>query len=81
MFLVGSKGAFRAHQEHVLLELRAHQKHVLLELRAHQKYVLLELRAQQTAHFDPRVVILSIFIRITVNKGELHNLNYYMYDL
>ena len=25
MFLVGSKGAFKAHQEHVLLELRAHQ--------------------------------------------------------
>ena len=33
MFLVGSKGAFRAHQEHLLLELRAHQKHVLLELK------------------------------------------------
>ena len=25
MLLVGSKGAFRAHQEHVLLELRARQ--------------------------------------------------------
>ena len=50
MFLVGSEGAFRAHQEHMLLELRAHQKHVLLEL-----------RAQQTAHFDPKVVILAIF--------------------
>ena len=40
MFLVGSKGAFRTHQEHVLSELRAHQEHVLLELRAHQKHFL-----------------------------------------
>ena len=55
VFLMGSKGAFKAYQEHVLLELRAHQKHVLLEL-----------RAQQTANFEPKVVILAIFIRITV---------------
>ena len=67
MFLVGSKGAFRAHQEHMLLELRAHQKHVLLEL-----------RAQQTAHFEPKVVILAIFIKTTVNKVKLHNLMYYI---
>ena len=60
MFLVGSKGAFRAHQEHVLLELRAHQKHVLLEL-----------RAQQTAHIESKVVILAIFTRITANKVKL----------
>ena len=57
--MVGYKGAFRAHQEHVLLELRAHQKHVLLEL-----------RAQQTAHFESKVVILAIFIRITVNRQK-----------
>ena len=57
MFLVGSKGAFRANQEHVLLELRAHQKHekhVLLELGAHQKHMLLELRAQKTAHIESK---------------------------
>ena len=60
MLLVGSKGAFRAHQEHVLLELRAHQNHVLLEL-----------RAQQTAHFEPKEVILAIFTRIIVNKVKL----------
>ena len=60
MFLVGSQGALRAHQEHVLLELRAHQKHVLLEL-----------RAQQTAHFQSKVLILIIFIRITVNTVQL----------
>ena len=65
MFLVGSKGAFRAHQEHVLLELRAHQKHVLLEL-----------GAQQTTHFEQKVVIMAIFIRITVNKVKLLNLKY-----
>ena len=57
MFLVGSQGALRAHQEHVLLELRAHQKHVLL--------------AQQTAHFQSKVEILIIFIRITVNTVKL----------
>ena len=65
--MVGSKGAFRAHQEHVILELQAHQKHVLLEL-----------RAQQKAHVEPKVVILAILIRITVNKVKLHNLNYYI---
>ena len=66
MFLVGSKGAFRAHQEHVLLELRAHQKHVLLEL-----------RAQQTAHIESKVVILAIFTRITARKVKLlYLLNY-----
>ena len=67
MFLVCSKGAFRAHQEHVLLELRAHQKHVLLEH-----------RAQQTAHFELKVVVLAIYIRITVSKVKSHNFNYYM---
>ena len=67
MFLMGSKGTFRAHQEHVLLELRAHQKHVLLEL-----------RAQQTAHFQSKVVILAILIRITVNKVKVQNLKYYI---
>ena len=71
MFLVGSQGASRAHQEHLLLELRAHHKHVLLELRAHQKHVLLELRAQQTAHFESKVIIFTIFIRITVNTVKL----------
>ena len=71
MFLVGSKGACRAHQEHVLLEHRAHQKHVLLEFRAHQKYVLLELRAQETAHIESKVVMLAIFARITANKVKL----------
>ena len=71
MFLVGSQGALRAHQEHVLLELKAHQKHVLLELRSHQKHVLLELRAQQTAHFESKVVILVIFIIIIVNTVKL----------
>ena len=71
MFLVGSKGAFRAHQEHVLLELRAHQKHVLLKLRAHQKNMLLEPGAQQTAHIESKVVILAIFARITANKVKL----------
>ena len=60
MFLVGSKGAFRAHQEHVLLELRAHQKNVLLEH-----------RAQQTAHLESKLVILAIFIIITFNKVKL----------
>ena len=55
MFLVGSQGTLRAHQEHVLLELRAHQKHVLLEL-----------RAQQPAYFESKVVILANFIRISV---------------
>ena len=60
MFLVGSQGALRAHQEHMLLELRAHQK-----------YVLLELRAKQTAHFQSKVVVLIIFIRITVNTVKL----------
>ena len=60
MFLVGSQGALRAHQEHVLLELRAHHKHVLLEL-----------RAQQTAHFELTVVILTISIKITVNTVKL----------
>ena len=72
MFLVGSKRAFRAHQKHVLLELRADQKHLLLELRADQKHLLLELRAQQTANFEPKVVILAIFIRNTVKKVKLH---------
>ena len=67
MFLVGSEGAFRAHQEHMLLELRANPKHVLLEL-----------RAQQTAHFDPKVVILAIFIRMTAYKVKLPNLKYYI---
>ena len=67
MILVGSKGAFRAHQEHVLLELRSHQKHVLLQL-----------RAQQTAHFDPKVLILSSFIIFTVYKVKIPNLKYYM---
>ena len=62
MFLVGSQGALRAHQEQVLLELRAHQKHVLLEL-----------RAQQTAQFESKVVILAIFIRITVLFILLHS--------
>ena len=57
MFFVGSKGAFRAHQEHVLLEIRAYQKHVLLEL-----------RAQQIAHFEPKVLILAIVIKITKFK-------------
>ena len=71
MFLVGSKGAFRAPQEHVLLKLRAHQKHVLLELRAHQKHVLLEPRAQQTAHIESKVVIWAIFTRITAFKVKL----------
>ena len=60
MFLVGSQGALRAHQEHVLLELRAHHKNVLLEL-----------RAQQTAHFESQLVILAILIRITVNTVKL----------
>ena len=60
MFLVGSKGAFRAHQEHMLLELRAHRKHVLLEL-----------RAQQTAHIESKVVIFGIFTRITAYKVKL----------
>ena len=60
MFLVGSKGAFRAHQEHVLLELRAHQKHLLLEL-----------RARQTAHIGSEVVILTIFTKMTVNTVKL----------
>ena len=58
--LGGSKGAFRAHHEHVLLELRAVQTHVLLEL-----------RAQQTVHFESNVIISAIFIKITVNKVEL----------
>ena len=71
MFLVGSQGSLRAHQEHVLLELRAQQKLVLLELRAHQKHLLLELRAQQTAHFKSKVIFLAIFIRITVKTIEL----------
>ena len=53
------------------LMYRLHQKDVLLELRAHQKHVLLELRAQQTAHFESKVVILTIFIRITVNMVKL----------
>ena len=66
---MGSKGAFSAHQEHALLEHRAHQKHVLLEL-----------RAQQTSHFEPKVVILAIFIRITVNKVKLLNLKYYIHN-
>ena len=57
---MGSQGTLRAHQEHVLLELRAHQKHVLLEL-----------RAQQTVHFESKVVILAIFIRITVKTVKL----------
>ena len=57
---------------------RAHQEHVLLELRAHQKPVLLELRAQQTAQFEPKVVILAIFIRITVYKVKLLNFKYYI---
>ena len=73
---MGSKGAFRAHQEHVLLKLRAHQKHVILKLRAHQKYVLLELRAQQTAHIESKVVILAIFARIIANKVYFQ---YYIY--
>ena len=60
MFLLGSQGTLRAHQEHVLLELRAHHKHVLLEL-----------RAQQTAHLESKVVILTIFIRITVITVKL----------
>ena len=49
----------------------AHQEHVLLELRAHQKHALLELRTQQTAHFESKVVILAIFIRITVKTVKL----------
>ena len=53
-------GAFRAHQEHVLVELWAHQKHVLLDL-----------RAQQTAQIESKVVILAIFTRITPNKVKL----------
>ena len=68
VFLVGSKGAFRAHQEHMLLELRAHQKHVLLEL-----------RAQQTAHFEPKVVILAILIRTTVYKINSLKFKYYIH--
>ena len=52
----------------------------ILELRAHQKHVLLELRAQQTAHFEPKVVILAIFIRITVNKVKLLNLKYSIHN-
>ena len=60
MLLVGSKGAFRAHQEHVLLELRAHPKHVLLEL-----------RARQTAHIESKVLILAIFTITTANKVKL----------
>ena len=69
--MVGSKGDFRAHQEHVLLEHRAHQKHVLLEL-----------GAQQTAHFESKVVILAIFIRITVNMVKLlfHSVIYATFD-
>ena len=71
MFLVGSKGAFRARQEHMLLKLRAHQNHVLLELKAHQKHVLLELRAQQIPHIESKVVILAIFTRVTAYKVQL----------
>ena len=62
------------------LAFRAHQDHVLLELRAHQKRVLSELRAQQTAQFEPKVVILAIFIRKTVNKVKLLNLKYYIHN-
>ena len=68
---MGSQGALRAHQGHVLLELRAQQKHVLLELRAHQKHVLLELRAHQTAHIESKVVIFAIFSKITGNEVKL----------
>ena len=39
--------------------------------------MLLEFRAQQTACFDPKVVILAIFLRITVYKGKLLNLKYF----
>ena len=65
MFLVGSKGAFRAHQGNVLLELRAHQKNVLLEL-----------RSQQTAHIELKVVILAIYTRKTANNVKLLYLFY-----
>ena len=65
MFLVGSKGAFRAHQEHVLLELRAHQKHVLLEL-----------WAQQTAHFESKVVILAMLSELLLTP-----LNYFIHSI
>ena len=70
----------RANRKHELLELRAHQKHVLLEVWAHQKHMLLELRAQQTAYFEPKVIILAIFIRITVKKVKLLNLKYYIHN-
>ena len=65
MFLVGSKGAFRAHQEHLLLEPRAHQKHMLLEL-----------RAQQTAYFESKVVILAI-----LSESLLPRLNYFIHSV
>ena len=67
MFLVGSKGGFTAHQEHMLLELRANQKQVLLEV-----------RAKQTVHIESKVVILAKFIRITAYKVKLLYLEYYM---
>ena len=57
---MGSKGAFRSQQEHVLLEFRTHQK-----------LVLSELRAQKTAHIESKVVILAIFTRFTANKVKL----------
>ena len=68
--MVGSQGAFRAHQ------------HVLLELRAHQKHVLLELRAQQTEHFESKVISLAIFIIVTVNTVKLlyHSIIYATLD-
>ena len=40
--------------------------------------MLSELRAQQTAQFQPKVVILAILIIITVNKVILPNLKYYI---
>ena len=76
MFLVGSKGAFRAHQEYVLLELRAHQEYMPLELRAPQKHVLLELRSQQTAHIESKVVILAFS-----QEKLLTRLNYFLYSI
>ena len=71
MFLVGSKGTFRVHQEHMLLELRAHQKHVLLEL-----------RAQQTAHFEPKVVFWPFLAKSLLTRLNylIHGIIYAIFD-
>ena len=63
-----------------MIAFRAHQEHVLVELRAHQKHVLLEPRAQQTAHFESKVVILAILIIITVTKVKLLYLEYHIHN-